>query len=314
MSRLSRLPSNFSVPIPLGGDGMLGRECPVKACLGYFKLKPGTGLPGSPSCTCPYCGHKADSSEFSTPDQIEYARSVVINQVTGALLADLKDMARSTSSRFLSMKVSGRAHPVSVYRERDLETNLTCEGCTLEYAIFGLFAFCPDCGGHNSMQTLETNLALAEKILALCERDGLDADVVIQLRGDALENAVAAFDGFGREATRVHAARATDPVRAGALSFQNLAGAQRNVQALFGHDLAAPVSSDEWSAACRSFQKRHLLAHKLGVVDDAYLAATNDRDSVRGRRVNVTSDEVRLLIAQLRRIAAGFATALRGTP
>lgn len=313
MSRLSSLPSRFSITVPLGEDGMLGRRCPINSCLGYFKLKPGTGLPGS-SCTCPYCGHKGDASKFSTPDQVAYARSVVINRVTSALLSDLKDMARSTSSRFLSMRVTGKAHPIRPYREQDLETQLTCEGCSLQYAIFGLFAFCPDCGAHNSMQTLESNLALAEKMLALAEREGLDAEVVVQIRGDALENAVAAFDGFGREATRVHAGRASDPARAGALSFQNLSGAQRNVQALFGHDLAAPLSSEEWGAACRSFQKRHLLAHKLGVVDDAYLAATNDPASVRGRKVAVTSEEVRLLLSHLRRIAAGLAAALRSAP
>lgn len=313
MSRLSNLPSRFSIPVPLGEDGMLGRECPIKSCLGYFKLKPGTGLPGS-SCTCPYCGHKADASKFWTPDQVAYARSVVINRVTSALLSDLKDMARSTSSRFLSMKVTGKAHPIRPYREQDLETQLTCEGCSLQYAIFGLFALCPDCGVHNSMQTLESNLALAEKMLALAEREGLDADVVVQIRGDALENAVAAFDGFGREATRVHAARAADPTRAGAVSFQNLPGAQRNVQALWAYDLASSVSPDEWSAACRSFQKRHLLAHKLGIVDDAYLVATNDPASARGRKVTVTSDEVRLLLSHLRRIAAGLAEALRGAP
>ncbi len=310
MSRLRNLPSQFSISLPVGDDGLLGRECPESACAGYFKLKPGTGLPGS-SCVCPYCGHAGEASDFHTKDQVEYAKSVVINKVTGAFLEDLKSMARSTHGGFITMKVSGSAHPIRRYSEQDLETHVNCDKCSLEYAIYGLFAFCPDCRQHNSEQMLEKNLLLAERMLALTDGGVIDVDLRAHVIGDALENVVSAFDGFGRETVRVHSARATAPNRAAAISFQNLVGAQGNIRALFGIDLSAPLSSDEWNAVCRCFQKRHLLAHKMGVVDEAYLLATSDPNSVRGRKVAVETSEVRELIASIRRVAATLETALR---
>jgi hypothetical protein len=44
--------------------------------------------------------------------------------------------------------------------------------------------------------------------------------------------------------------------------------------------------------ACRTFQKRHLLAHKMGVIDAEYVQKANDPGAVVGRRIRVTSDEV----------------------
>lgn len=314
MSSLRRLPSEVSIEIPRDADGYLGRECPETSCEGYFKIKPGTGLPGESSCTCPYCGHKGDTSDFHTKDQIEYAKSVLVNQVTGAFLKDLKDMARSTRGGFITMKVTGSPHPIRRYHEKQLETHMVCDGCSLAYAIYGLFAFCPDCGSHNSGQMLDKNLGLAEKMLALAQGEGLDAALVEQLVGDALENVVSAFDGFGRELTRVNASRASNPKMAASLSFQNLSGAQKNVQTLFGGDLAATLSSAEWITVCRGFQKRHLISHRMGVVDDAYLAATKDPDSVRGRKVPLQNAEVLELVALVRRLAAALTAAVARQP
>ena len=42
-----------------------------------------------------------------------------------------------------------------------------------------------------------------------------------------------------------------------------------------------------------SFQKRHLVAHTLGVVDRSYLAKTGDRGAVLGRKIVIGADEVK---------------------
>ncbi|MFN9295921.1 MAG: hypothetical protein ACK6EB_48245, partial [Planctomyces sp.] len=99
----------------------------------------------------------------------------------------------------------------------------------------------------NSLQILEKNLALAQKLLDLAAT--LDIELSAQLIADALENGVSAFDGFGREACRIHASKATNASKAEAVSFQNLVGAQRNVQSLFGFDLSAGLVADEWGSS-----------------------------------------------------------------
>lgn len=194
--------------------------------------------------------------------------------------------------------MSGHPAPIHYYREKELETELVCEQCGLRYAIYGVFAFCPHCGAHNSLQMLARNLEIATKEV------GLSATVEEPLRshlvGDALENAVSSFDGFGREAVRVHALKASNPTKAENLSFQDLRSTCRALLDLFGFDLAAGIDSGDWDFVCCCFQKRHLLAHKMGVVDAKYLKATSDENAVAGRKVTLDGEEVMRLTACLR--------------
>ena len=53
----------------------------------------------------------------------------------------------------------------------------------------------------------------------------------------------------------------------------------------FGFDFADGLDTDSWMAACRVFEKRHLLAHKMGVIDAEYVQKVNDPGAIVGRRV-----------------------------
>src|SRR6202049_2246301 len=225
MSNVERLGNQISVPITPDEEGYIGRECPVESCLGYFKITLGTGVKGPAPCHCPYCGHTGEHKTFFTPEQIEYAKSVVIRQFTDAVHQDLKalEFDHKPHGAFgigFSMKVTRSGQqPIRYYREKQLETKVTCDKCTLRFAIYGVFGWCPDCGTHNSLQILSKNLELAKKELALAGT--VDADLADHLIGDALENVVSAFDGFGRE---ICSQRGAD------VRFQNLIAARRRVQ------------------------------------------------------------------------------------
>lgn len=291
MNNLQRLGNTFSISLKADGDGYLGRECPVKECLGYFKITPGTGVKGPAPCHCPYCGHSGASKTFTTPEQIEYAKSMVIRQVTDAIHQDLKSMEfdhkpRGAFGIGISMNVTQSArHPIRHYREKELETEVICDACTLRYAIYGVFGWCPDCGIHNSFQILTKNLELANKELALAE--SVDKELADHLIGDALENVVSAFDGFGREICRQ---KGSD------IRFQNLSGSRRKVQEVFGFDFADILGPVEWESACRVFQKRHVLAHTMGVIDADYVQKANDSGAIVGRKVRVSHGEVKAAI------------------
>ena len=201
--RLGRLGNQIGIPIPKDEHGYLGRECPETGCEGYFKIKPGTGLDGADlPCHCPYCGHSAPVDHFWTKEQLEYAESAALRQITDAARADLKALEFNIRPKGgfgvgLRMKVQpGRPVPIRRYREKDLETTVTCDACALEYAVFGVFGFCPDCRQHNSFAILMCNLALIRKQLALADtlRDLALRQHIIE---DALENCVSSFDGLG---------------------------------------------------------------------------------------------------------------------
>ena len=316
MRHLRQLGNQFSIPIPRDENGFLGRECPE--CERYFKITPGTGLTGENlPCNCPYCGHSASQDQFFTKAQVEYAKSVVINKVTGAVIKDLKSLEFNHRPKGplgigFSMKVEGRPRPIRHYSELELEEEIVCDHCTLRYTVYGTFAFCPDCGHHNSLQILEKNLAVARKQLDLAT--SVDGDLSTQLVADALENCVSAFDGFGREACRVSSSKVPDPTKATAITFQNLAGAQKNVLALFGVDIMAALSSTDWTFACRCFQKRHLLAHKMGIVDDAYIKATSDPHARVGHKVSIRTEEVVTLIDHIRSLGLHLTSELENKP
>ena len=112
----------------------------MEECSGYFKITPGTGVKGPAPCHCPYCGHSGRSDTFTTQEQIEYAKSMVIRQVTDAIHQDLKSMEFDHRPRGgfgigISMKVTqGTPHPIRHYREKELETEVVCDACTLRYA------------------------------------------------------------------------------------------------------------------------------------------------------------------------------------
>ena len=146
-SNLNRLGNRIGVAIPKDENGYLGRECPLAECEGYFNINPGTGLTGEDlPCHCPYCGHTGAPNTFWTKDQIEYAKSVVLRDITNALRMSVRH-----------------------YLEQSLETAVTCDQCRLDYSVFGVFGFCPDCRTHNSLQILIENLSLTRKQLALAD-------------------------------------------------------------------------------------------------------------------------------------------------
>ena len=187
--------NRIPITIKADEDGFIGRECPVQECEGYFKVTFGTGLQGENlPCHCPYCGHIGKHDTFWTKEQVEYAQSVAIRKITDTVFKDLKSMEFESKPRGgfgigFSLKVKpGRPVPIRYYREKQLETTVICENCSLKYAIYGVFAHCPDCGVHNSKQILYKNLELSAKEIDLANQ--ADDEMKELLLNDALENVV----------------------------------------------------------------------------------------------------------------------------
>lgn len=319
MNNLRRLGNCISIPIPADETAFTGRECPQPGCEGYFKIELGTGLKGKGlPCHCPYCGHTAGHDQFWTKEQIQYAKSVAMRKITEAIHKDFRKLEfdykpKGAFGMGISMKVKP-GHPTSRYHytEKRLETEIVCVNCTLRYSVYGVFAFCPDCGQHNSLQIIGKNLEVVRKMLDLVA--GTDKELAEKLTENALEDCVSVFDGFGREQCRVHANKARKRVRLEKMSFQNLESARTHLRDLFGIDLSAEVAPDEWRAAIMGFQKRHLVAHKMGVVDQDYITKTTDSRAVVGRKIGIGVDEVRELTRIISTLATCVSESLQNLP
>lgn len=284
----------MNIPIKLQTDekGHTGRECP--SCESYFKIKFGTGIQDAVPCHCPYCGHCAPHDKFFTKEQVKYVESIAISKLSDEVHRELKKLERRPDPRaFISFGIKVKRHhiPIKYYSEKELEQEIKCEHCTLEYTIYGVFGYCPDCGIHNSLQIAKANFLLIDKMITMAET--AEADISIKMIDNALEDLVSIFDAFGRETCKVASAKAAEPEKAKNISFQNIKKARQKVSDLFQCDFAQELSSDEWEIIVRSFAKRNVLAHKLGVIDESYVEVTQSPRSLIGKKVILDISEIK---------------------
>lgn len=296
------------ISIPNDEDGMVGRECPVAECEGYFKIKLGTGIieEGYNKCFCPYCGHANTQDHFFTKEQLEYAESIAISEVQKAIGAETKKWDRklrsSSQKSFINLRVDYKQshRSIAYYAEKELETNLVCESCTLEYAVYGKFAYCPDCGADNTLQILMGNLYLVRKLLVQAkeEEDPAFQEYLVQ---NALEDIISSFDSFGRNNIKL-ITKNTD-MENFSISFQNITKAREMILKEFGFDIFNGLEETDWEKIVVNFQKRHLISHNDGIIDEMYIQKTNDKTAVVGRKVVITPDELEDMLEETETIA-----------
>src|SRR5690625_2743198 len=297
--------SSMSIKVTMHPDeeGFIGRECAQSEK--YFIVMLGTSLYDQDQpCTCPYCGVQEPHDHFWTKAQVRYAESVAFRQVVQKFDREMKKLVRKPNRRAaisIGITYKSKPVPISYYQEIELEQRLTCAGCGLQYAIFGVFGFCPDCGSHNALHILLGNIALTRQLLALVEEAG--GTVGVKLIENALTDAVAAFDGFGREWAAVHSHRSSDVHAARSLSFQNIERAVAGMKRLFDLDMTKPLSERDWHQVKVAFQKRHLLAHRMGVIDEAYVERTKGDSSDIGKRIRISVSEVAVFLDSLSEMA-----------
>jgi adenylate kinase family enzyme len=164
-----------------------------------------------------------------------------------------------------------------------------------------VFAYCPDCGEPNTLQIFHENIKVIHK--AVESAKSVDPKLAQNMIENAFEDCVSTFDGFGRELCNLHRAKSKFPERIQKLNFQNLDSVKENFKLHFDIDLDQGLSGEEWSIANISFLKRHLLAHKLGIIDEEYIRRSGDTKAIIGRKVSITSDDTLALIPIIKKLA-----------
>jgi hypothetical protein len=302
-------PGSFSIDVPIPTDerGLVGRRCP--ACLDYFKLKLGTGLP-TETCHCPYCGYAADISEFTTPEQEEYVRSVGMREAQERILKpmmrrfgeSLKGIERATSRGPIQIRVEvrdqWRSIPLALYREREVETDVTCQACGLQFAVYGVFATCPDCTGMNASAVFRKSMEAAHRRLSLLDGD-LDSGMIEGFLSDALGAAVGAFDAVGKELTRRFSGFLPSTPRN---LFQNIEALSATLGQTTEGALAEVLGKEQYKGLVRMFQVRHVYEHNLGVVDAEAIKKAPDLAAWRGRKYVLARNELEAFLRSLEEV------------
>lgn len=292
----------IKVSFPTDENGLTGRECPV--CNEYFKVKFGTGIKGEVPCKCPYCRHTAEHQKFMTREQDDYLQSVIMKEALGPVLSQLdksfKKLEHSTRNSFIQIKVKTSGNPVRIkhYQEKELETDVTCDSCGLEFAVYGVFATCPDCGRLNASVIFVKSVEVAEKRLLLVDSVGGD-DLKEAVLKDSLSGGISSFDAFGK-VLRIHRPDIF-PDKPRNL-FQNLKALELCLQGKFGRSLDDLLGIEEAKIMKTFFQVRHIYEHNMGVVDDDFISNVPSYAHMKGRKYPLNRGEIAKFLSVLRNV------------
>lgn len=307
---------HLSITIPKDQDGRIARECPNGDCSpAYFKVTPGTGITGGQELAfCPYCRHAAEPEDFTTQEQIRYAKDMAIREAHGGLNEMVKDTLgldsrgkRKFGGGLISIEMDYKpSTPKPVRRpiEDEVRRDVVCPHCTLDQTVFGLAAWCSDCGEDIFLTHVSAEIAVTRSMLNDIGRREQDLGKRVAAKDleNCLEDSVSLFEAAAKALTRralIQRGEENETIEATLKkvgnSFQSVDRSKEQLKKLFEYE---PSDDAIWGRLRGSFEKRHPVTHNLGVVDKKYLERAQ-RAEREGREVRITESEVDMLLSDI---------------
>lgn len=297
------------IPVEADEEGYVDKECPSPSCLFSFKVheEDWHTLVSDHAVFCPMCGHSAPAQSWWTTEQVQEADRQALEQLNDHVDEALRRGAAKFNRRqpqrgFLrmSMEVKGarrRRSLVPIAGTEPLELRISCEACSARYAVVGSAFFCPACGHSSATRVFDDSLrkvrlkaqstgAVRAHYLGLGMRD--EGEVLARsLLETALADCVVSFQ---RLCEQLYHARTGTHARPNV--FQRLQEGSEHWRAILGEGY------EEWSSAKQLeelnvlFQRRHLLQHTEGIVDQVYVDRSGDTTYRVGQRIVVRHADV----------------------
>jgi uncharacterized protein YbaR (Trm112 family) len=276
---------------------------------------------------CPYCGHKDSVGQFNTKEQVEYIKLSFLRLTTslvGELLKQAERAFNKGSFFSVDIKVKSKSQPIAHYIKKQLQENIVCENCRCEYAIYGIFAVCPSCRKHNLFRIFSKNLNLVRKQLELEDKlhkkfgkanrnaiDNLMKDLRHKLVEDACENVVTVFETCCKEMYNQSKYKAINPsVVLHGNPFQSLDKAKDIFLSQFNVDIFTNLSINEINKLYILFNKRHILTHNLGIIDQKFLMNTGLQKDILNHKVEISKQEVFSVLEGLKKMVESIKSRL----
>lgn len=327
----------LSLPLPRTPDGRVYRFSPNEAAhprhfvIGDVaaEISPTEALsarmkhePRTRKTVCPYSGTVADDDAFTHPDDLKAALKVVEHEaaedIEDALAQMLTDAFKGSSSSkgliSITAKVKrSRSKPKPRFARQDLMRELVCDHCGRDYGVFAIGLFCPDCGAPNLRLHFAREAVLVDDQVSLAEEIGTEKEeLAYRLLGNAHEDVLTAFEAtlktlylYGRMQ-----AGTTSLPKVGN-DFQNVEKARKRFNELALNPFA-DLSEPEMMALKLNIQKRHIIGHNLGVVDDKF--ATHANNAKVGETVHLVGEDIRQFAAISQKVIDKLDAWLGGSP
>ena len=241
---------------------------------------------GNPPCHCPYCGEVGQPGRVldAGPDQVRQVRRPQQDHRGGAdgpEDAGVRPSSRAGVRHRDQHEGRGAPAPDPPLPEPRLETEVVCDGAPSATPSTGCSPTAPTAASTTLCKSWRrtsnwpgSNSPWRRASRATCPPTWLPTPWRTSSRRSTASGVRSAGSTPPRRRTRP---------RPKAISFQNLAGAQKNVQAPLRPRPRRRTPARRVGRPCRSFQKRHLLAHRMGIVDEEYLKKTGDTRAKVGR-------------------------------
>lgn len=321
IERMEREPARL--PVKADADGYFDRECPDTECEFQFKVivqEWGDGFEGK-EMHCPLCGMVAPADHFWTKEHLEQAKHQAVRYFSGRLGQAMSRRARSFNARqpkggFISMSLryKGPTHIpalVSLEAAEEMQLKIACEQCGAHFAVIGSAFFCPKCGYSSAVRMFNDALAKIEAKVQHLERvvqavAQVDKDSAELTRRSLLESglsdAVVAFQRVMEELYRSQpsAQKLQQNV------FQRLADGSQLWKAAGWPAYSDILSPTGLARLNILFQRRHLLAHREGIVDNQYIQRSGDTKYTAGQRVVVRPEQVVALVDLVRKLVNAY--------
>lgn len=264
--------------------GYVGRECP--SCGKYFKIIFDTNL-SITELICPYCRYKDDLKKFITKDQVDYITTYGANEVLTKAVEDLMKSLHSLKN----FKPSNTPikFDITHYKENDLETEVTCDNCGLNFSIYGVFSDCPYCGQLNAKVIFDKSIEFLFKKLELCKDERLEPSDKDDNMVRALIGCVSAFDALGKPLRDKFSKILPQKPKN---LFQNLDDLNKVLYNKRGKHINDYISQEDYNFLLKMFQVRHIYDHNAGVIDSDFVKNVPEYRNSLGRKYTLLEDEV----------------------
>lgn len=272
--------------------------------------------PRSKQTVCPYSGTVADDGAYTHPDD----KDAVVAIASHAVVSDFEDEIarwakdfnrRAGKSSFIKMeaKVRRTPRPKPRFSRRDLMRELVCDHCGRDYGVFAIGLFCPDCGAPNVRLHFARECELVGDQVTLA--DELDEELAYRLLGNAHEDVLTAFEAT-QKAVYLHGKhQATSERPKVGNDFQNVERATKRFAELDLNPFEN-LTETEMAGLLLNIQKRHIIGHNLGVVDDKF--ATHAADAKVGETVHLVGEDIRTFSAICQKVIDTLDGWLGGSP
>lgn len=317
---------NVEIPMEIHSDekGYLDRKCPNENCLFEFKvnMQDWEDKVSDDEVHCPLCGQIAPSDSWYTYEQLDAMQEIATNWARNYTLGEIDKMfgslARSTRNNKYIKITYKRNRPVTfvnnpIGAKEEWNLDITCEKCGTRYSVIGSAYFCPCCGYNSASNVFDNSMNTITKMVQSLDEmkatltDQFDMDTAEAMCRSMLENSfgqvVSAFQKFAqckfKEISGIEK-RVNDfqMVDKGSQYFRNETGS--------GYE--AFLSSDELIRMKLYFQRRHIIEHNTGIVDQKYIDNSGDNDYSVGQRIVVKTCEALDLITIIKKLSSGICT------